>query len=67
MPEIKISGMRCEHCREAVSKALADLAGLEEVKVDLAGGTASWRDADPARPVDPEKAREAVRRIGFPA
>ncbi|MCL1916026.1 MAG: heavy-metal-associated domain-containing protein [Desulfovibrionaceae bacterium] len=67
MPEIKVNGMNCEHCRASVTKALSALPGIAEVRVDLSRELAAWRDQDPARPVDPEKVKEAVRRAGFDA
>lgn len=39
--ELKIDGMTCGHCQRAVEQALARVAGVAEVKVDLQRGTAS--------------------------
>ena len=33
---VKIEGMMCEHCAARVEKALAAVAGVSDVKVDLA-------------------------------
>jgi copper chaperone len=38
--ELKIDGMTCGHCEKAVQQALAGVAGVERVEVDLAGGLA---------------------------
>ncbi|ASF41537.1 copper chaperone [Halobacillus halophilus] len=35
---IKVEGMTCEHCEKAVTGALKELDGVEEVQVDLATG-----------------------------
>jgi copper chaperone len=40
--------MSCEHCAKAVAQAAGKLPGVEELKVDLKGGTVSFR-FDPAR------------------
>lgn len=40
MIKLNISGMSCAHCVNAVIKALMAVAGVKEVQVDLAGGTA---------------------------
>jgi copper chaperone len=40
MTELKITGMTCGHCQSAVEGALKGVAGVEEVRVDLAQGTA---------------------------
>ncbi len=39
--EVRIVGMTCGHCERAISSALLDLAGVVDVAVDLAGGTAT--------------------------
>ena len=35
MATIKIKGMSCNHCVMAVTKALNEIAGIKNVKVDL--------------------------------
>ena len=35
MIEIKVIGMKCEHCKNRVEKALKELEGVNKVKVDL--------------------------------
>jgi copper chaperone len=47
MPEIKVKGMSCEHCAAAVTKAVAGLPGVSNVKVDLASGRVSYDRAAP--------------------
>ncbi|MEC4683101.1 MAG: cation transporter [Nitrospirota bacterium] len=37
---LKISGMTCNHCVMAVSKALKEVAGVEKVEVSLERGEA---------------------------
>lgn len=37
---LQISGMTCEHCVHAVTKALEGVAGVERAVVNLAGGRA---------------------------
>jgi len=39
--KLNVEGMSCEHCVKAVTKAVSDLAGTGNVKVDLKAGTAS--------------------------
>ena len=38
--ELKISGMTCGHCQTAVTSALKSVPGVQDVNVDLQGGTA---------------------------
>ena len=33
---LKVEGMSCNHCKEAVEKALKNIAGVENAEVDLA-------------------------------
>ncbi|GGK33507.1 hypothetical protein GCM10008955_29430 [Deinococcus malanensis] len=39
--ELIVSGMTCGHCETAVKNALKDVPGVEDVRVDLKGGTAA--------------------------
>ncbi|OQX14741.1 MAG: hypothetical protein BWK76_14155 [Desulfobulbaceae bacterium A2] len=60
MPEITISGMRCGHCAEAVTKALNALPGLHDTTIDLEQGLARCQGAAAA-----EEIRKAILAIGF--
>lgn len=60
MPVIKVEGMKCQHCVGSVTKALEELDGISNVKVDLDKGQASF-DGDV--PVD--RVKEAVSGKGF--
>ncbi len=62
MTEITVKGMTCPHCVASVTKALEDIEGLEEVRVDLATGKASYTEREP---VDMQTVKEAVSNIGF--
>ncbi len=64
MKTIRIEGMSCQHCVMAVTKALSGVAGVRNVKVDLARGEATYEEE---RPVDIELLREAVRKAGYKA
>ena len=62
MTAIKIKGMSCNHCVMAVQKALGEIDGAEDVKVDLEKNEATF---DEAAPVDMTTVREAVKKAGF--
>ncbi len=62
MPEIKVKGMSCGHCAAAVTKALQSLAGVSEVKVDLASGRVSYQSA---APVPAEEVARAIKAAGY--
>ena len=39
---LNVEGMSCEHCVKAVTKAVSDLSGTKNVKVDLKTGNACF-------------------------
>ena len=47
MATIKIKGMSCQHCVMAVTKALGGIEGIEDVRVDLEKGEATFTEAKP--------------------
>lgn len=61
MDTIKVSGMSCQHCVGAVTKALEGIEGLEKVVVDLTAGEVSFS----SNGVEREKIRSAISGIGF--
>ena len=62
MTQIKIKGMSCNHCVAAVTKALNEIEGIQEVKVDLSKGEATFEEV---RPVDMGIVRDAVKKAGY--
>ena len=62
MTTIKIKGMSCNHCVMAVTKALEEIGAIENVKVDLKKGEATF---DEAGLVDMEKIREQIKKAGY--
>lgn len=62
MPTIKIRGMSCGHCVAAVTRALAALAGVKNVRVSLERDEATF---DEETPVAEELIREAVEKAGY--
>ena len=59
---IKIEGMMCEHCASRVEKALAAVAGVSAVKVDLAGKQAA---VTLSGAVEDSALRDAVTEAGY--
>jgi copper ion binding protein len=57
-----IKGMTCGHCVDAVSGELGQLPGVNDVRVDLAAGTATVTSD---RPLDPQAVRDAVDEAGY--
>ena len=60
---IKVEGMSCVHCVNAITNAVGVLDGVSEVKVDLAGKTAEVT-YDPDK-VTFESIKEAIEEEGY--
>ncbi len=62
MKSMTIKGMSCQHCVMAVTKALNNVAGVTDVRVDLATGRATFEETVP---VDMAAAAAAIRKAGY--
>jgi copper chaperone len=62
MKTIKIKGMSCNHCVMAVTKALSEIEGISNVKVDLKNNEAIF---DEEKPVDMALIRERIEKAGY--
>ncbi len=59
---IHIKGMSCNHCVQAVSKALQELPGLTKVEVNLNAGAATLEHTEP---LDMNVVREKIEKAGY--
>lgn len=62
MKSMTIKGMSCQHCVMAVTKVLNGVAGVTDVKVDLATGRATFEET---APVDVGAVAAAIRKAGY--
>ncbi|OGQ96084.1 MAG: mercury transporter [Deltaproteobacteria bacterium RIFOXYD12_FULL_57_12] len=62
MPAINVKGMSCQHCVASVTKALTAIAGISNVKIDLATGKVTY---DQTREVPAGEIKTAISAIGF--
>ncbi len=62
MKTVKIKGMSCQHCVNAVTKALSEIDGVSNVNVNLSAGEATFEEA---RPVHSDVIAEKVKKAGF--
>lgn len=62
MATIKVTGMSCQHCVMAVTKALSGIEGISNVKVSLEKGEASF---DEATPVDRAVIEDRIKDAGY--
>ena len=47
-----VTGMKCDHCRRAVTQEISAVDGVESVDVDLASGTVTVTTAGPVDRAD---------------
>ncbi len=64
MTTITVKGMSCQHCVNAVTKALSAIDGLKEISVSLEKGQASFIET---KPVDRKVIVEALQKAGYEA
>ncbi|MEW6614943.1 MAG: copper ion binding protein [Thermodesulfobacteriota bacterium] len=62
MVTVKVKGMSCNHCVMSVTKALNEIEGIKNVKVDLNKGEASF---DETKPVSMDTVREHIEKAGY--
>jgi copper chaperone len=60
MLTLTVTGMTCEHCAKAVTRAVRALPGVDDVAVDLGRGTVAVQ-GDP----DPTAVRAAIVEEGY--
>jgi len=65
MPAIKVSGMHCVNCKNAVEKAVRAMPGVKEATVDLEKACVFWQDDNDSSPTSAEEVKKAIRKIGF--
>jgi copper chaperone len=64
MDQIKIQGMSCQHCVMAEIKALNQIGGLKDLRVDPGKGEASFENEGQ---VSREKISRVIAEAGFKA
>lgn len=62
---VRVSGMTCEHCVNAVTEELQALDGVEQVEVDLVTGGTSTVTVTSQTPLDHAAVRAAVDEAGY--
>ena len=58
-----VDGMSCDHCKAAVTEEVAQVAGVDDVEVDLDSKRVVVRGAD----VSDDAVRAAIREAGYEA
>ena len=62
MEKIKIQGMSCQHCVMSVTKALGTIPGIQNLKVDLVKGEATFENT---KNIPLSAIRKAVEDAGY--
>lgn len=62
MTRIKVQGMSCGHCVQAVTKALQEVPGVENVQVSLEKAEAAF---EASAEVDMQAVKKAVEDAGY--
>jgi copper chaperone len=60
-----VSGMTCEHCVHAVRTELTELAGVQDVRIELVPGGQSAVTVDSAQPLTRDEVAAAVDEAGY--
>lgn len=60
-----VSGMTCEHCVHAVRTELTELAGVQDVRIELVPGGQSSVTVDSAQPLSRDEVAAAVDEAGY--
>jgi len=59
--KLKIDGMSCQHCVQAVKKALCEVAGVDSTDVEIGSATVRYDDAKTSQ----KDLEAAVEKAGF--
>ena len=59
--KFRINGMMCNHCKANVERALAEVEGVDSVRVELSEGVAYLEGKD----IDSQKVISTINRIGY--
>ncbi|MEW6187114.1 MAG: cation transporter [Thermodesulfobacteriota bacterium] len=62
MTTVNVKGMSCQHCVMAVTKALKEIDGLQDIAVDLEKGQAAYREI---KPVDKQVIKDKIKKAGY--
>lgn len=65
MPSIKVDGMHCENCKNAVEKAVKAIPGVKDAKVDLDAKEVHWEEVDKQMPIALNIVMGAIEDLGY--
>lgn len=65
MKTMKVEGMHCANCKNAVEKAVSAIPGIKSAKVDLDKKELSYEEENPSNPIDIKIIAECIDNLGF--
>lgn len=65
MAKIKVNGMHCENCKNAVEKAVKAIPGVADAKADLATKYLEYSPKDPNMPIALDIIMGAIKDLGY--
>lgn len=65
MPTIKVNGMHCANCKEAVEKAVKTVPGVKSASVNLDKKELYYEEEDKNKPIALDIIMDAIRDLGY--
>ena len=65
MATLKVNGMHCENCKNAVEKAVSAIPGVKSAKVDLDKKELQYEEEDKNMPIALDIIMGAIRDLGY--
>ena len=65
MPKIQVDGMHCEHCKNAVEKAVSAIPGVKNASVNLDRKELEYEEEDKNMPIALGIVMGAIRDLGY--
>lgn len=65
MATMKVDGMHCENCKNAVEKTVKAISGVKDAKVDLDKQELHWEEVDAQKPIALDIIMDAIKDLGY--
>lgn len=65
MATIKVNGMHCENCKNAVENTVKAIPGVKSAKVDLNKKELQYEEYDADKPIALDIIMDAIRDLGY--
>lgn len=62
---LRVNGMNCQHCKNAVETAVKAIPGIKDAKVDLDKKELQYEQADAGKPVAQEVIVGVIEDLGY--